>query len=406
MMQQKLQSRAEGVAVGLDIGTTKICAIVGRKEQPGTGVVAVGSSVSAGLRKGIVVDMDLTVRSIRKALDEAEEKAGFRIISVHIGIAGGHIKGFNGYGAIGIRGGEITEGDIDRLVDSAGAVYVPVDREVLHVVPAGYKIDGQNGIKNPVGMRGKRLEAGVHIVTGSVTSVQNLIKCCEAAGVEVADIILEPLASAESVLTKAEKDSGVAIVDIGGGTTDIAIYSGGVLRHTAVLAIGGNHLTNDIAVGLGLPSDKAEEIKKDCGCAIKEMAGEIISKGAAGGYGSEIPVDYLAEIIQARCEELLGLVKKEIDGFLSPSAKTVIVLTGGTSLLRGICELAGNITCFPVRMGVPTGMSKMGFVESPVYATGVGLVRYGLRHCPDHDFESSGIFERMKEWVSGYFNKR
>lgn len=401
------QASYRNIAVGLDVGTTKICAIVGKKEQAATEIMAVGSSPSSGLRKGIVVDMKLAADSIMKALREAEAMAGFQIKSAHVGIAGGHIKGFNGYGAIGIKGREVIAADVDRLVDSAGAVYVPIDREILHIIPSNFKLDGNNGIMNPVGMHGKRLEANVHIVTGSVTSVQNLIGCCEAAGIEVEDIVLEPLASAESVLSVEEKNSGVVLIDIGGGTTDIAVYRDGVLRHTAVFALGGNHLTNDIAVGLGVTTIEAERIKKTYGCALKGMVSENkhINATTVDKHTIELSVMYLAEIIQARCEELLGLVKKEIQSVPNSRAASVIVLTGGTSLLRGIRELTEEIIGLQARIGTPESVADKGLVNSPIYATGVGLVHYGLNSCDQPNLVSIGIFERMKNWVSGYLNK-
>lgn len=405
MMRQ--QAYHGNVAVGLDVGTTKICAIVGKSGHIRNEIVAVGSSPSSGLRKGVVVDMDLTAGAIKRAVREAEGIAGFQIKSVHVGIAGGHIKGFNGYGAICIRGREVRENDVDRLMDSAGAVYVPVDREVLHVIPSGFTLDGSNGIKSPLGMRGKMLEANVHIVTGSVVSVQNLIRCCETAGVEVADIVLEPLASAGAVLFEDEKKTGVALIDIGGGTTDIAVYADGALRHTAVLALGGNHLTNDIAVGLGAASQEAERIKKAHGCALTGLVDENRHFEVMGAEKQmrKIAVIYLAEIIQLRCEELLGMVKKEVESISVGAGVSGVVLTGGTSLLRGIRELAGDIIGLPVRIGLPEGVAGKGLVNSPVYATGVGLVNYGLSYCGQSDFISIGIFERMKDWVSSYLNK-
>lgn len=393
--------------VGLDIGTTKICAIAGKEKTGRVEFISVESSPSYGLRKGVVVDMDLTVNSIKETLRKTEEKTGISVRSAYIGIAGGNIKGFNAYGAIGIKGGEIKKDDVSRLMDSAGAVYVPVDREVLHIIPAGFRLDGRNGIMDPVGMHGKRLEVNAHIVTGSLASVQSLIRCCEAAGVEVADILFESLASAEAVLSRGEKEAGVILIDIGGGTTDISVYRDGVLRHTAVLSIGGNHLTNDIAVGLAVPHEEAEKIKKIYGCAWMELQdrNEIQNSVDRELRLGAAQMKYLTEIIQARTEELINLVKKEIEAVPYCSSVLSVVLTGGSSLLLGLRELTADIFKLPVRIGVPEDIADSGLVNSPVYATGVGLVRYGLNCCARTDLLSSGLLASMKNWVSGFFNK-
>lgn len=403
-------------AVGLDVGTTKICAVIGRHEAGGIKIVSLGASRSLGLRKGIVFDMDLTAVSIQEALRDAENSSGLKVRSVIVGIAGGHIKGFNGYGAIGLRSGPVGEEDVERLIDSAGAVCVPVDREILHVISSGFRIDGNNGIVDPVGMSGDRLEAKVHIVTGSVASVRNLIKCCETARVEVDDIVLEPLASADAVLHDEEREKGVALIDIGGGTTDIAVYKEGILRHTAVLALGGNHITNDLAIGLGVSFEEAERIKKGYGLAMAGMTEEReeIAAKSADGQTLKIPRRHLREIIEPRCEEIMTLAGKEIGsgerGFSGDEGSSLffsgVVLTGGTSLLNGIDLLAESVLGLPVRIGIPEGVVNGELVRSPEYATGVGLVRYGLgcREEPEIlPLTSGGIFERMKYWVKGYF---
>ncbi|HXX57219.1 MAG TPA: cell division protein FtsA [Thermodesulfovibrionales bacterium] len=405
------QKSGSKLAVGLDVGTTKICAIVGKEERGKITILAVGVSPSAGLRKGVVVDADLAVSSIQRAIRDASEKAGRPIRSAYVGIAGGHIKGFSGSGAIAIKNREVRLDDVERLMDAAGAVYVPVERDILHVIPAGFRLDGLNGITDPIGMQGELLEANVHIVTGSVASVRNLIACCTRAGVDVLDILLEPLASAEAVLGETERNKGTVLVDIGGGTTDMALYRDGVLRHTAVLAIGGDHLTNDIAVGLGVTAGEAEKIKKAYGCASPGMVDSheslsaVIDLGGGEAKTLKIPLRHLSEIIRARCEEFLGLVRKEVVGVPFALSKAAVVLTGGTSLLRGIGELAGEIFGTPVKIGIPEGVTDGGLVRSPIYATGVGLVRYGLsRYYHDHaDFEAAGVFERMRKWVNGFF---
>lgn len=410
---------SKDTVVGLDVGTTKICAMVGERVNGGIRVLSVGSSPSTGLRKGIVVDADATTNSIKKALKEAEDITGFRLMSAYVGIAGGHVKSFNGYGAIGIKDRVVREEDLERLMDYAAAVYVPVDREILHLIPAGFKLDGHNGIKEPVGMSCEKLEAKFHIVTGSLTSVQNLVRCCERAGIDVADIVLEPLASAESVLAGDEKERGVALIDIGGGTTDIAIYKDGMLRHTAVLALGGNHITNDVAVGLRLSSHEAERIKKMHGHAAEvtsDMDGDIDAAGI-DGHIRKFPKSVLTGIIQPRCEEIMLLVKKEIER-LSDNTKTehfsnhiaVAVLTGGTSLLSGINETAEMALKLPVRTGIPEAVSDGFPVNNPIYATGAGLICYGLDRLMDNEIRgydnkltSSGIFSRMRCWVKELF---
>lgn len=412
------RSGPKDFAVGLDVGTTKICALSGAREGGRTTIVSKGSSPSYGLRKGMVVDTALAADSIKRAVRSAEEAAGIRIQSVIVGIAGGHIKGFSGFGAIGVRSGMVREEDVDRLMDSASAVYVPVDREILHVIPAGFRLDGSNGIKDPVGMSCERLEAMVHIVTGSVTSVQNLVKCCEMARVRVADIVLEPLASADAVLTAEEREEGVVLVDIGGGTTDVAVYRDGVLKHTAVLALGGNHITNDIAVGLGIAVDEAERLKKMYGYAVTgviDERGELDVRGV-DERTMKLPVSHLFEIIQPRCEEIIMLVHKEI-GMISKGAVlersfpyVSVVLTGGTSLLGGLDAMAGMIFGLPVRIGVPAKITNKDAVSSPEYATGVGLVQYGLEQRERLDdaplqrqLTAGSIFERMKYWAREYF---
>lgn len=406
-------------AVGLDVGTTKICAVAGRLEDGRISISSLGSSPSYGLRKGMVVDMDATADSIRAALTRMAETTGTKVQSVVVGIAGGHIKGFTGYSAIGIKGGVIREEDLDRLMDSAGAVCVPVDREILHVIPSGFTIDGSNGIKDPVGMRAERLEAKVHIVTGSVTSVQSLMKCCGMAEVEVDDIVLEPLASADAVLRDEERERGVVLVDIGGGTTDIAVYKNGTLKHTAVLALGGNHITNDIAVGLGIPAGEAERIKKAYGYSMRGMTDEsrAIMVRCEGEAVRKVLTGQLTEIIEPRCEEIITLIKEEMkmmegnNGGINdgPSGLSGVVLTGGTALLRGIDSLAKLIIRRTVRIGRPTGILDRTFVNSPEYATGVGLLLYGLERKKVLDdvqakspLTAPGILEKMKNWVNGH----
>ena len=403
------QSHHGNIIVGLDVGTTKICAVVGELIEGELEIRGISTSASTGLRKGVVVDIELTVESIKNAVKTAESITGVEINAVYVGIAGGHIKGFNSYGAVGLRGKEVAYVDVERVIDSAKAVYVPLDREVLHVIPTGYILDGQNGIRDPVGMMGVRLEAKVYIVTGAVTSVQNLLKCCEKVGLEVADIVFEPVASAEAILTDDEKELGVAIVDIGGGTTDIILYKDGSLRHTSVLAIGGNHFTNDIAVGLRVSVSEAERVKKSFGSAATSMVSDseeidIIQ----AGQGRKILRRCLSEIIQPRTEELLDLIKGELISCSAYDiASTGVVLTGGCSLLEGLDRMAEAVLGLPVRIGFPKDIKGCkDMINNPMYATGVGLVLYGSDTESGRVFYPdafTGIFGKMKDWVKGIF---
>lgn len=397
------------IIVGLDVGTTKICAVVGEIVHGDLEFRGVSTASSTGLRKGVVVNIEATVESIKNAVKTAETTTGVEINAVYVGISGGHIKGFNSYGAVGLRGKEVTYPDVDRVIDSAKAVYVPLDREVLHVIPTGYILDGQNGIKDPVGMVGVRLEAKVYILTGAVTSVQNLLKCCEKAGIEVIDIVFEPLASAEAILTDDEKELGVAIVDIGGGTTDIILYKDGWLRHSSVLAIGGNHFTNDIAVGLRLSVTEAERIKKMHGAAITSLVNEAEEIDIIqAGQGRKILRRHMAEIVQPRTEELLDLIKSELiscSGY--DIASTGVVLTGGGSMLEGLDRMAEVILELPVRIGFPKDIEGCReIITNPMYATGAGLVLYGFHTESGRVFYPdtfTGVFGKMKDWVKGIF---
>lgn len=408
--------RKENLMVGLDIGTTKICAIVGEIKDGGRiDIIGIGSHASRGLRKGVVVNIESTVESIKKAVEEAELMAGVDIKAVYAGIAGGHIKGFNSRGVIAVKEKEISKSDMDRVIDAARAVAIPLDREVLHILPQEFIIDNQDGIKEPLGMSGVRLEAEVHIVTGAVTSVQNIIKSCHRADLEVLDIVLEPLASGEAVLTQEEKDLGVAVVDVGGGTTDIAIFLDGSIRHTAVFAIGGNHLTNDIAVGLRTPSTEAEKIKKKYGCALTSlvMDDETIEVPSMGGRAPRVlSRQVLSEIIQPRAEEIFELVNREIrKTSYEEMIASGIVLTGGTAIMEGIPEVAEDVLDLPVRRGKPINIGGLvDIVNSPLYATGVGLVLYGAKGEGANGtikFTDENLFGRvlgrMKEWVGELF---
>lgn len=373
--------------VGLDIGTTKICAMIGcQGEDSEVEIIGIGVVPSQGLRKGVVVNLESTIDSIERAIEEAEGSAGLEVSRVFAGIAGGHIKGLNSRGVIVISRSfrEITRKDVERVINAAKAIAIPPDREVIHVIPQEFIVDDQEGVKNPLEMSATRLEAEVHIVTGAVTSAQNIIKSINRAGFEVEDIVLGPLASGEAVLTAEEKRSGVILIDIGGGTTDIVIFVKGSLRHSEVLALGGDHVTNDIAVGLRTSSLQAEEVKKVHGCVLPFLIKQEESvdySGIEGRRGGRISRAQLAKIIEPRIEELLTLVNTEVERTgLSRLISAGVVLTGGTSLLKGLPEMAQRIFRLPVRIGRPNGrtkgLEKVG--DSPIYATGAGLVHYGL----------------------------
>ncbi len=400
--------------VGLDIGTTKVCAIVGQATEDGIDIIGIGTNPSRGLRKGVVINIESTVDSIKKAVEEAELMAGYEINSVYAGISGGHIRGINSHGIVAVKDKEVMQSDIDRVIDAAQAVAIPLDREVIHVIPQEYRIDDQDGIREPIGMSGIRLEAKIHIVSAAVTSAQNIIKCTNRAGLHVNDIVLEQLASAEAVLSQEEKDLGVALIDVGGGTTDLAIFSGGSLVHTSVISIGGNHLTNDIAVGLRTPAAEAEKIKQKYGCALSSLTQkeETIEVPSVGGRADRIlSRQILAEIIEPRVEEIFSLVRQEvINSGYSDLIASGIVLTGGSTLLEGMPELAEQVFNLPVRQGQPENIGGLvEVVRSPIYSTGVGLVFHGRPdngerrfRIPDNNIYHK-VKDRMREWIAEIF---
>ena len=376
--------RKGNLIVALDIGTTKICVIIGEASESGVDIVGLGSHPSEGLRKGVVVNIDNTIESIRKAVEEAELMSGCRIKSVFTGISGGHVKSFNSYGIVAVRGSEVDEMDVKRAIEAAKAIAIPLDREVLHTLPQHYLVDDQDGVKDPIGMSGVRLEVKVHIVTGAVTSIQNIVKSVNGVGLDINEIILESLAASDAVLSPDERDLGVALVDMGGGTTDVAVFSEGSIKHTAVLPLGGSYVTNDIAVGLRTPMAEAERVKIKYGCAYTPMIpqDEMIEVPSVGGREPRrISRQVLGGIIEPRMDEILNLVCREIvkSGYEERLAAG-IVLTGGTALLEGVAELAERIFNMPVRRGTPLGIGGLTeVVKSPLYATGVGLLFYGSR---------------------------
>jgi cell division protein FtsA len=398
--------------VGLDIGTSKVAAIVAELSSEGIlEVIGIGSTVSRGLKKGVVVNLESTVQSIQRAIEEAELMAGCQIKSVFAGIAGSHIRSLNSHGVVAIKDKEVTQYDIDRVIDSARAVAVPADQKILHILPQEFIIDLQDGIKEPIGMSGIRLEARVHMVTGSVSASQNIIKCIRRCGLEVEDIVLEQLASCNSVLTEDEKDLGVCLIDIGGGTTDIAIFAEGAIKHTAVIPIAGDQVTNDIAVALRTPTVNAEEIKRNYACALTQLAsidGVIEVPSIGDRPPRKISTQNLAEIIEPRYEELMLLVQSELrrSGYEELIAAG-IVLTGGSSKVRGLIELAEEIFHMPVRLGVPQNVSGLTeVVKNPVHSTGVGLLMYGKEHQgggKSMDSEEMSFFAKVKSWFQGNF---
>ena len=411
-----MSGRRDNLIVGLDIGTTKICAIVGAVTEDGIDIVGIGTSPSKGLRKGVVINIESTVSAIKKAIEEAELMAGCEIKSVYAGIAGGHIKGFNSQGVIAIKNREVSPEDVKRVIEAAKAIAIPMDREVIHILPQEFIIDDQDGIREPLGMSGVRLEAKVHIVTGAVASAQNIVKSCNRAGLEVADIVLEQLSSSEAVLSADEKELGVALVDIGGGTTDIAIFVDGAIKHTSVLSLGGNHLTNDIAVGLRTPMAEAERIKQKYGCCLSSLVGkdETIEVPSVGGRKPRVlSRQLLCEILEPRVEEIFTLVNREIvKSGLEDLIASGVVITGGSTILEGMPELAEQIFNLPVRRGLPQRIGGLiDVVNSPVYATGVGLVVYGSKNVNAHEFPTQQsddtvfrrVSRRMKEWFGEFF---
>ncbi len=397
------------IIVGLDVGTTKICCVVAEVDDQEVHIIGLGTHPSVGLRKGVVVNIESTVNSIRRAVEEAELMAGCEITQVYVGIAGSHVKGFNSDGVIAVKGGEVTEEDVNRVIDAARAVAIPLDREVIHILPQEYIVDDQPGILDPVGMSGVRLEAKVHIVTAAVTAAQNLIKCANRAGLDVVDIVLQPLASAEAVLTDEEKDLGVALIDFGGGTTDLAIFSGGTIKHTAVLGIGGHNVTNDIAVGLRCPMSEAEKIKIRHGHCLAALVSpeEVIEVPSVGDRRPrKLSRQILAEIIEPRVEELLTLMDAElVKSGLKPLISSGVVITGGSALIPGLPEMADQIFELPTRIGYPKGYKGLAdVVENPKFATAVGLVLYGVQNQPERKFRIrdgnifNRVMQRMKRW--------
>jgi cell division protein FtsA len=405
----------KNLIVGLDIGTSKIVAIVAELQPEGTlKVIGLGQHISRGLKKGVVVNIESTMQSIQRALEEAELMADCKINNLYTGIAGSHIKSLNSHGMVKIKDAEVSQMDVDRVVDTARAIALPADQQILHILTQEFIIDGQEDVREPLGMSGMKLEVKVHIVTGAVAAAQNIVKCIKRCGIEVSDLILQPLASSLAVLTEDEKELGVCLVDIGGGTTDIAVFKQGAIRHTAVVPIAGDQMTNDVAVAFRTPTQSAEEIKIKHGCALRQLADprEIVEvPGVDGREPRQLSVQTLAEVLEPRVVELYELVLNELRrSGMEEMIASGIVITGGSAMMRGMVELGEEIFHMPVRLGMPRyvgGLSEV--VSNPRYATGVGLVLMGKQQLERHlngQMESSSfgrIMEKMKSWFQGNF---
>ncbi len=401
--------------VGLDIGTSKVVAIVGEVQDDGElEVIGFGSQPSRGLKRGVVVNIEATVNSIQRAVEEAELMAGCEIQSVYTGIAGSHIRSLNSHGIVAIRDREVGRSDVERVIDAARAVAIPADQRILHVLPQEFIIDGQEGIHDPIGMSGVRLEARVHMVTGAASAAQNIVKCVQRCGLEVEDIVLEQLASSHAVLTDDEKELGAALVDIGGGTTDIAVFHDGAIKHTAVIPIAGDQVTNDIAISLRTPTQYAEEIKIKYACALSQLANsdETIEVPSVGDRPPRrLARQTLGEVVEPRYEELFTLIGNELrrSGFEEMIAAG-IVITGGSAKMEGAVELAEEVFHMPVRLGLPQYVRGLGeVVRNPIHATGVGILLYarnkGKQQAADTTIRGNvrEIWERMKTWFQGNF---
>lgn len=407
-------AKKDNFVAGLDIGTTKISVLVAEPAGDNKiNILGTGTSQSKGLKKGVVVNIEETVESIMKAVQEAEQKTGLKIKNVHTGITGSHITGINSKGVIGIKEQEVSMADIDRAIEAARAVAIPPDREILHVIPQEFIIDGQGGIKNPLGISGVRLEVQVHIITGASNSVQNIVKSINKAGLEVADIILQPLASSESVLTQDEKDLGVALIDIGGGTTDVALFINGSVFHTAVIGLGGHNITNDLAIGLRTTTTEAERLKVEYGCALTSRAKEeepIEISGIGGRPPRLVSKQMISEIIEPRAEEIFTIALKELKKIdYIDLLSSGIVITGGTSSMDGMVDVAEKITGMPVRVGIPNTAGIPAAFNRPMHSSGIGILLCALQQqgMPERSVKNgygfNNIFKVMKGWFSGVF---
>lgn len=401
------------LVVAIDIGTSKVVTLVGEVTNKEIQLVGLGSYPSQGLKRGVVVNIESTVQSIQRSVEEAEKTSGSQIYAAYTGIAGSHIRSINSHGVVAIRNSEVTQGDVDRVIDAAKAVAIPADQKILHILPQEFIIDNQDSIREPVGMSGVRLEAKVHIITGAVSAAQNIVKCLKHCGLTANDIILEQFASSQSILTDDEKELGVCMIDIGGGTTDIAIFIGGAIRHTAVIPIAGDQVTNDIAIALRTPTRSAEDIKLKYACALQDLVdgNQMINVPTLGERPiKQISKRALSEVIEARYEELFTLVAAEIRrSGLADLLVAGVVLTGGASKAEGTIELAERIFKMPVRLGMPQYVNGMQeIVQNPIYATGIGLLLHGVgqREQNQDNFAPDSfkqIWAKMRNWFQGHF---
>jgi len=404
--------KRSNVIVGLDIGTTKTTAVVGEITETGVSIIGVGTSLNKEIRKGTVVNIDSMVESIKTAVEEAEQMSGCRINSVYVGISGSHVKGQNSLSIVSIKGREVSESDVQRSIEAAKAIAIPVGREIMHILPQSYVIDGQEGIKDPIGMSGVRLEAKVHIVTGATSAIQDIVKSVNRVGLDIDDVVLEQLAAGEAVLSSDEKDLGVVLLDIGGANTSVTIFSEGSIKHTAILPVGGNYLTSDISTGLRTPLGDAEKIKLKYGCALTSMIpkDETINVPSLGGREDrEVSRQILGRIIEPRMEEILNLAYKEVVRFgFEDLLAAGVVLTGGTSLLCGITELAEQIFDMPARKGIPVGIGGLSdIVNSPAHAIGVGLIIYGNNQLGGDSIyrNTTNVFGKMIRTIKKMFSE-
>lgn len=398
------------ILVGLDIGTTKVCAVIGEVHVDRMDILGIGTAPSMGMKKGMVVNIESTVGSIRKAVQQAEEMAGCEVDTVCVGIAGSHIKGFSSPGIVGIKSRQITQDDINRVIDAARAVNISQNQDIIHVLPQEFMVDDHTGIQDPLGMTGVRLVTNVHIVTGNATAVHNLVMCCNRAGLQVSDVVLESLASASAVLSREEMDLGVALLDIGGGTSDLAIFASGTIKHIFELGLGGNNLTNDLSVGLRTPVHEAERLKSLYGSALTSMIDkeQIIEVPTVGDRSArKLSQRIMGEILEPRIEEMLFLLNQEIiDSSFKDRINAGVVITGGTALLPHIVDLAEQIFDLPVRIGFPQDLHEAPeAIHSPQLATGVGLVRYSSQNSPGQKFRSkdNSLLSRFSGWLKKGF---
>jgi len=407
-----LMGKRSNVIVGLDIGTTKTTAVVGEVTETGVSIIGVGTSLNKEIRKGTVVNIDSMVESIKTAVEEAEQMSGCRINSVYVGISGSHVKGQNSLSIVSIKGREVSESDVQRSIEAAKAIAIPVGREIMHILPQSFVIDGQEGIKDPIGMSGVRLEAKVHIVTGATSAIQDIVKSVNRVGLDIDDVVLEQLAAGEAVLSADEKDLGVVLIDIGGSNTSVTIFSEGSIKHTAILPVGGNYLTSDISTGLRTPLGDAEKIKLKYGCALTSMIpkDETINVPSLGGREDrEVSRQILGRIIEPRMEEILNLAYKEVVRFgFEDLLAAGVVLTGGTSLLYGITELAEQIFDMPARKGIPIGIGGLSdIVNSPAHAIAVGLIIYGNNQLGGDSIyrNTTNVFGKMIRTIKKMFSE-